>query len=57
MADSAGIGPYTAVLFDLDGTLLDSFGSIADLTDLALVEAGHAPCDRDILRRPDRPAA
>lgn len=51
MAGSAGIGPFTAVLFDLDGTLLDSFGSIADLTDLALVEAGHAPCDRDTLRR------
>ncbi|MBU6287087.1 MAG: HAD family hydrolase [Chloroflexota bacterium] len=51
MAGSAGIGPFTAVLFDLDGTLLDSFGSIADLTDAALVEAGHPPCDRDILRR------
>jgi phosphoglycolate phosphatase len=51
MAGSMGIGSYTAVLFDLDGTLLDSFGSIADLTDLALVEAGHAPCDREILRR------
>jgi phosphoglycolate phosphatase len=50
-SSSVSIGPYTAVLFDLDGTLLDSFGSIADLTDLALIEAGYAPCDRDILRR------
>ncbi len=51
MAGSAGVGPHAAVLFDLDGTLLDSFGSIADLTDVALVEAGHAPCDRVTLRR------
>lgn len=45
------VAQWDAVLFDLDGTLLDSFGSIGDLTDAALREAGHLPCDRDILRR------
>ncbi len=39
------------VLFDLDGTLLDSFGSIGDMIDAMLADAGHVPCDRVALRR------
>ena len=36
-----------AVLFDLDGTLVDSFLGIAATVDAVLERFGHAPCDRD----------
>ncbi|HVG98137.1 MAG TPA: HAD hydrolase-like protein, partial [Chloroflexota bacterium] len=40
----------SAVLFDLDGTLVDSFLGIAATVDAVLVGRGAAPCDRATLR-------
>ena len=49
--DSGVMAIRPVVLFDLDGTLLDSFGSIGDMIDAMLADAGHVPCDRMALRR------
>jgi len=35
--------PFAAVIFDLDGTLVDSIGDIADGANKALAELGHPP--------------
>jgi phosphoglycolate phosphatase len=40
----------SAVLFDLDGTLVDSFLGIAATVDAVLAGRGAAPCDRATLR-------
>jgi phosphoglycolate phosphatase len=39
-----------AVLFDLDGTLVDSYLGIAATVDAVLERSGHPPCDRVALR-------
>jgi phosphoglycolate phosphatase len=41
----------TAVLFDLDGTLVDSLGDIAAALDAVLVELGHPTHTREAYRR------
>ncbi len=42
---------YEAILFDLDGTLLDSAPDLLGTLDEFLAEYGKAPCDHDLLRQ------
>ncbi len=43
--------PITAVLFDLDGTLVDSLQGIGATVDAVLETLGRPPCDKAVLRR------
>ena len=48
--DDNGGGLVRAVLFDLDGTLVDSFQGIAATIDAVLGQLGYPACDRTRLR-------
>jgi phosphoglycolate phosphatase len=43
--------PLEAVLFDLDGTLLDTAADIAEALNRSLAERGWPPIDADVVRR------
>ena len=41
----------TAILFDLDGTLLDTLGDLTDATNYALAQFGYPPRSQEEVRR------
>lgn len=41
---------YTAAVFDMDGTILDTLDDLTDATNYALVKHGFPPCTREAVR-------
>lgn len=48
---SAGLKPIRLIIFDLDGTLVDTLEDIASSVNHVLLRLGRSPLDRDTVRR------